>query len=84
MAASEIRSASSACRAVSVGGEVEVDQRAHHAAVGLLGEGRAEVAGAEAGLDVADGDATVEAGQGGAEDCRGVTLHEDDVGLEPG
>jgi hypothetical protein len=39
-----------------------------------------QVAGAQAGLDVADGDVPVEGGQGGDETGGGVAMHQHDVG----
>jgi hypothetical protein len=47
------------------------------ATVHLLGERRTEIVGAQAGLDVADGDARIEGSHRGAEHGGGVTLHED-------
>ncbi len=45
-------------------------------AVELLGEGMLQVAGAQTRLDMAEGDAPVEAGDGGGEDRRCVALGE--------
>jgi len=50
-------------------------------AVGLFRKRRVFVACAPAGFDMADGYFVVEGAQGGAEDCCGVALDDDDVGL---
>ena len=58
--------------------------RGGQAPVRLLRERRPDVAAAQPGLHVADGDPPVEAGEGGHEHGRGVALHEGHVGRVPG
>ena len=64
--------------------EVRVGDEVHHAPVHFLGERVLEVAGAQAGLDVADAHATVEGGDRGAHRRRRVALDEQPVGLLAG
>ena len=81
---SGMRSASSACRAVSVGAKCRSTSGLTSRRLASSGNGECEVAGAQARLDVADGDAAVEAGQGGAEHGGRVALHEHHVGRQLG
>lgn len=67
---------------VAGGGEVQVGEYAGQAPVGLLGPGLLQVAGAQAGLDVADGNVAVEGGQRGDEAGGGVAVDQDDIGLD--
>lgn len=62
------------------GREVELCEPGGEDAVGFFGPGGLEVACAEAGFDMADGDVVVEGGECGAEDGGGVALDEDEVG----
>ena len=62
------------------GGEMQARQLGDQAAVGLLREGVEQVVGAQARLDVADGDLLVEGGQGAGEGGGGVPLHQDEIG----
>ncbi len=52
--------------------------------VGFFGERRIETVGSQAGLDVAEGDVIVEAGQRRRQHGRGVALRQDHVGPFPG
>ena len=63
------------------GGEVEGGDLAGQAAVHLLGPGAPAVEGAQAGLDVADGYARVEGGEGSGEGGGRVPVDEDEPGL---
>ena len=60
--------------------EVQVGQPRGEHPVHLLGKGMVPVAGAQAGLDVARGDALEVGGEGRGEGRHGVALHQQDVG----
>jgi hypothetical protein len=62
--------------------EVQVRQARREQAVGLLREGAAAIAGAQPGLDVADGDAGIERRQRAGEGGRRVALHQHPVGRD--
>ena len=81
---SGIRSASSACRAVSVGAKCRSTSGLTRRRLASSGNGEREVAGAQARLDVADRNAAVEAGQRRAQHGRRVALHEHHVGRQLG
>ena len=60
--------------------EVERHERRGQPAIHLLGERRPDVAGAQSGLDVADWDAPVKAGQRRGQHGRRIALHQGHVG----
>ncbi len=62
------------------GGQVEGGDLGDEPSVALLGEGRAEPAAAQSGLDVDDGDPLVESGQGSGEGGGRVAVDQDRVG----
>ena len=66
------------------GGEVERGERRGEHAVGFLGKRRAQVAGAQPGLDVAERNLAIKRGQRGGQDGGRVALGEDHVGLKFG
>lgn len=63
------------------GGEMERGEAGGEDAIQFLGKGFGEVAGAEAGFDVADGDAAVEGGERGGEGGCGVALDDEEIGV---
>ena len=61
------------------GGEMIPRQACQQAAIALLRPGRVSVAGAEPGLDMADGDAPVISGKGGGQRAGRVALDDDQL-----